>query len=433
MLERIVILLGGMAVVTAALYLDLGPSKLFHAREWLGGLYPFVAWPAAVMAAVVAVSMVWRVALWLTYRPVPALLATDPRLPDVTVLVPAYNEGATVAECIGSILGSEYPADRVRVIAVDDGSRDHTWAYMERAAALDPARVELVRLPENRGKRRALYAGFRRVATPVVVTVDSDTVLAGEALRSLVSALVGGARVGAVAGRIEVINRPENLLTRMLGVRYRIGFDFVRAYQSRLRSVFICPGAFTAYRMAAIRDGLRAWRDYRFLGRRCHNGDDHHLTNLVLRRGWDTVYQSTGVARTRVPSTYRGLSLMYLRWARSNIRESLVYLSFAPALLTHLRRLPAVVDALARFVQIPLRLYLLLAGWIAVAMHPGLVLRSLAVAVLFSLVHGAVYLRSERSLDAVYVVLYSVFSLLTLQWIYPAAAVTIRQSRWLTR
>jgi len=49
------------------------------------------------------------------------------------------------------------------------------------------------------------------------------------------------------------------------------------------------------------------------------------------------------------------------------------------------------------------------------------------------IISKALYLRSERSLDSVYTMLYSVFSLLTLQWIYPVAAVTIRQSRWLTR
>ena len=45
----------------------------------------------------------------------------------------------------------------------------------------------------------------------------------------------------------------------------------------------------------------------------------------------------------------------------------------------------------------------------------------------------AVYLRSERSLDAAYAVLYGVFSLLTLQWIYPWAVVTVRHTKWLTR
>jgi len=431
--ERPAILAGGLALVATAFLLDFGPSRLWYAREWLGWFYPFLAWPAAVMAVVVITSMVWRLALWAMYRPSHALAANDPTLPDLTVVIPAFNEGATVEACIRSVLRSDYPSGRVRIIAVDDGSVDDTWQYMNRAKSWDPRRVNLVRIPVNGGKRRALYIGFQAAETPVVVTVDSDTVLPGESLRALVTPIAGDRRIGAVAGRIEALNRDENILTRMLGVRYRIGFDFVRAYQSLLGSVFVCPGAFTAYRMSVIRKGLDEWRDHRFLGRRCHNGDDHHLTNMVLRRGWSTVYQSNGVARTRVPSTYRGLSLMYLRWARSNIRESLVYLGFAPALLGNVRNIPAVVDAVARFIQIPLRLYLLFAGWAVIVLHPALLMRSLGLAVLFSLIHAAIYLRSERSLDSAYTLLYSVFSLLALQWIYPAAALTIRQNRWLTR
>ncbi|NOZ01343.1 MAG: glycosyltransferase [Deltaproteobacteria bacterium] len=432
--ERLIILIGGAVLIAASFLLDLGPSKLWYAREWLGGLYPFLAWPAIVMGSVVMVSMVWRLALWILYKSTPAMPASDPGLPSITVVIPAYNEGPAVFDCIRSVLASDYPTRMLRVIAVDDGSADDTWRHMNRAAAMDPGRVELVRLKKNMGKRRALYAGFRLVGSQVVVTVDSDTVLPRESLRALVTPLVHSPRVGAVAGRIEARNRDQNLLTRMLAVRYRIGFDFVRAYQSMLKSVFICPGAFTAYRLEAIQAHLKDWRDHRFMGRRCHNGDDHHLTNIVLRGGWDTVYQSGAEARTRVPHTFKGLSLMYLRWARSNIRESIVYLAFAPSLLaSRPSRIPALVDAVARFVQIPLRLYLVFVGWAAVALHPALVLRSLSIAVMFSLIHAAVFLRSERSLDSVYTMLYSVFSLLTLQWIYPTAAVTIRQTRWLTR
>jgi hyaluronan synthase len=431
--ERIAILVAGAALLWILGDLCTGPTRLSLAHDVLGDFLPFVAWPAAAMTAIVVISSGWRVLLWLCYRPIPPLAADDPRLPLVTVVVPAYNEGEIVASCIRSILASDYPADRLRVVAVDDGSRDDTWSWMTRASCIDPARVSLVRLPENRGKRHALFAGFSSAGTPVVVTVDSDTILPADAIRSLVTPLVVRDRVGAVAGRIEVLNRDDSLVTRMLGVRYRIGFDFIRAYQSRLDSVFVCPGACTAYRMEAIRDGLQGWLGHRFLGAPCHNGDDHHLTNLVLRNGWASVYQGNAVASTRVPSTYRGLSLMYLRWARSNVRESLVYLGFAPRLARRLRNLPAILDAATLIAQIPLRLYLLVFGYAMLLLYPGLLVRSIAAALAYSILHVAVYLRSERSLDAAYAVLYGVFSLLTLQWIYPWAVVTVRHTKWLTR
>ncbi|MBM4395270.1 MAG: glycosyltransferase family 2 protein [Deltaproteobacteria bacterium] len=432
--ERVAILAGAGLLLLLVVSLEDGATKLSVAREALGGYWGVIAWPAAAMGAVVTASVAWRLVLWATYRPVPALDASDPRLPAVTVLVPAYNEGACAGECVRSILASDYPADRLRVVAVDDGSRDDTLAHIRAAAASDGAgRALVVSLPRNGGKRGALHAAFARADTPVVVTVDSDTILPRDAIRALVTPIVLDPGVGGVAGRIEVLNRDANVLTRMLGVRYRIGFDFVRASQSRIRSVFVCPGALTAWRMDALRGGIDAWRDQRFLGATCHNGDDHALTNLALSRGYATIYQGNAVARTKVPEGYRGLSLMYLRWARSNVRESLRWMAMVPRLARRARNWPAIADGLATFVQIPLRLYLLLFGYGLLLVHPSLFLRSVAAALVFSVVHVAVYLRSERSLDAAYTVLYAVFSLLTLQWVYPWAAVTVRRARWLTR
>jgi hyaluronan synthase len=432
LLLRTGLVAGGLALVVVVWWVDLGTSRGAVAQELLGAWRPLLAWPALAMAATVGGSMAWRVWLWWTYRPVPALRRDDPGLPDLTVVIPAYNEGPGVRRAIASVLASDYPVERLRVVVVDDGSVDDTWAHVRAATASQP-RAEAIRLDRNRGKRHALFAGFQRVRTPVVVTVDSDTEVPREALRALVAPLAQDPEVGAVAGRIEARNRQDNVLTRMLGVRYRIGFDFVRAYQSRLRSVFVCPGALSAYRMAAIADHLEAWRDQRFLGNACTNGDDHALTNHLLSRGVATVYQGNAVGRTAVPNTYRGLTLMYVRWARSNVRESLRYLAFVPRLVRRPARWPAVADALVRFVQIPLRLWLLGVGTLLIVMHPAILIRSAAAVTAFSLFHVAVFLRHERSWDAVYAMLYALFSLFTLQWIYPWATVTVRQSRWLTR
>jgi hyaluronan synthase len=431
--ERILLLAGSAVLLAALLAFEPAQSRLSVARDVLGAWFPVVAWPAAVSGAVFVLSMAWRVVLWLLYRPVPTPRADAAGLPALTVLVPAYNEGATAGDCVRSILASAYPADRLRVVAIDDGSTDDTARHLLAAAALAPGRVEVVRMARNGGKRAALREGFRRVDTGFVVTVDSDTVLPPDSLRALVAPLASDPRVGAVAGRIEVLNRDEDLLTRMLGVRYRLGFDFTRAYQSVLGSVFVCPGAFTAYRFEAVRDGLDAWLDQRFLGNRCTNGDDHALTNGVLAGGWRTVYQSTAEALTRVPSTYRGLSKMYVRWARSSVREGLLYLALAPRLLRRLRAWPAYLDALAGYVQIPLRIHLMFAGYALLVFCPALLLKSVAAALVVSGFHSAVYLRSERSLDVAYTAAYALFSLLTLQWIYPWAALTVRSSKWLTR
>jgi hypothetical protein len=68
-----------------------------------------------------------------------------------------------------------------------------------------------------------------------------------------------------------------------------------------------------------------------------------------------------------------------------------------------------------------------------VVVSPGVLIPAIAGALSLSLLPVAAVARSERSLEASWGVLYAIFSLLTLQWIYPVAAFTVRSNRWLTR
>ena len=87
------------------------------------------------------VSMGWaltltRTVLWLFYRPFPA--ATHDSAPSMTVVIPAYNEGAMVEQSIESVVAARYPGGRLEILVVDDGSTDDTWTYIRRAAERHP-------------------------------------------------------------------------------------------------------------------------------------------------------------------------------------------------------------------------------------------------------------------------------------------------------
>lgn len=388
-----------------------------------------------VVLAVVAL----RVALWIGYRPAPSRPAGDPALPTLTVVVPAFNEGPGVVDTVESLLASDYPHDRLRVIVVDDGSTDDTGVALDQAharlVARGETRFEVVHLPANAGKRHALHAGFSRAVSELVATIDSDSVARPDTLRALVAPFADP-RVAGVAGRVMVLNRFANLLTRMLHVRYLLGFDFVRAYQSRLGTVWCCPGALQCYRLAVIRPHLMRWRDQRFLGARCTNGDDHALTNLVLSLGHDTRYQQSAEVYTIVPETYRRLCKMYIRWGRSTTREGLRALAFTPrrAVSRGLLAGPLIaLDALSQPLAIALRLVSIAGGaWLLLA-SPVWLFRTVLVSTLFALPYAFVYLRSERSTDVLFGVLYGWYALFGLFWVQPFATLTVRRNGWLTR
>src|SRR5208337_3120996 len=124
-----------------------------------------------------------RTIFWARYRPHP--LAQGP-WPTLTVIIPAYNEGAMVEQAVSHVAASDYPADRLEIICIDDGSRDDTWEFIQSACRRFPHLVRAIHFPANRGKKEALYAGFSQGRGEVFITVDSDSVIEPQALRHLV-------------------------------------------------------------------------------------------------------------------------------------------------------------------------------------------------------------------------------------------------------
>jgi hyaluronan synthase len=266
---------------------------------------------------------IWFACHYRSYAPL-----SDSALPTITVVIPAYNEGRQILPTVRSVMNSRYPVEKMQVICVDDGSQDDTWEWMKTAQKEFPWKVRLVRQPVNRGKRHALMAGFAKAIGQVYVTIDSDSEVLPDTLRHLVSPLISDPRVGAVAGNVRVLNLTQGAIPKMMEVSFTSGFDFIRAGQSVYGGVFCTPGALSAYRADVIIPHLPNWIHQTFMGRRAAIGEDRAMTNLVLSSGFRVVYQREAVVLTKIPNTFTGLRRMLLRWARSNVRENLVMLTF---------------------------------------------------------------------------------------------------------
>src|SRR5690606_11779363 len=91
--------------------------------------------------------------------------------------------------------------------------------------------------PKNKGKREALYHGFKNGKGEVFVTVDSDSIVDENTLRNLVSPFVFNEKCGAVAGNVRVLNKEKGMIPKMLNVSFTFSFEFVRSAQSVLGSV----------------------------------------------------------------------------------------------------------------------------------------------------------------------------------------------------
>jgi hyaluronan synthase len=383
----------------------------------------------AVYTLMMLVFQVFRTVLWACYKPYPV---PDGPWPSISVIIPAYNEGPMVEHAIAAVAASDYPADRLEIICIDDGSEDDTWSYIQRALRLYPHLVRSLRFPANRGKKEGLYAGFTRGRGEVFVTIDSDSLIAKDALRHLVAPLIHDARIGAVAGNVKVYNRHQSFMGKMQGVRF-VNLDYLRASQSLYRAVICTPGSLSAYRRTAIAPYLEAWRRQTFLGAPCHHSEDRALTNFILRAGHYTYYQRTALVYTMVPETYTGVCKMYLRWERGNVRESCVQLGYLFTRYRDRYRLLPIVEFFLAQLEYPLTLLFFGMLVASVLLYPLILVKLLAALGAISLVNLIYYLWLERDLEFVYGVIYSYYAFFLLQWIYPYAFVTVRNRRWLTR
>lgn len=373
--------------------------------------------------------LAFRTLLWFAYRPdAPATFENAPRM---TVVIPAYNEGAMVIKAISSVASANYSRERLEIIVVDDGSTDDTWLHIQHALARHGDRVQAIRLERNRGKREALAAGFRRGTGEIFVTVDSDSVVEPNALLALAGPFARQ-RVGVVAGRVLVYNRDGGIIPRMLHVRFMLAFDFLRAYQSTFGTVYCSPGALSAYRAGAVKAVLEPWLRQSFLGVRATIGEDRALTNDIMRLGYDSIYQRAAMVLTIVPVTYGKLCRMLLRWDRSYVREEL---RFATVVWKRppLARLIALLDSSITNLRFPAMCLTALLLGITFFNDPLVLPRVLVALGITSFIYSLYYLHSERSFDIVYGVLYSYFSFFSLFWIFPWALVTVRARGWMTR
>lgn len=123
---------------------------------------------------------------------------TDDCLPEVTLMVCAYNEEDIISEKMSNIHSLDYPADRLHLVWVTDGSTDNTNSIL--SAYPD---VKIVFSPERRGKSAALKHGIKEVSTEIVMMTDANTMLNPGAVREIVR-LMQNPKVGCVSGEKKV-------------------------------------------------------------------------------------------------------------------------------------------------------------------------------------------------------------------------------------
>jgi len=284
------------------------------ALPWIHDLKQLVGLPLT-LAIVAGIALIpgWANAflicgLFIDRRPIYVLHET---LPDVSVLIAAYNEEAHVRGTIESVLKQWYPG-KVEIIVIDDGSQDATAGIVQAMAGevlnTPNVRMQLLRQGQNGGKAAALNRGLKEASHSIIVSLDADSYLYANALGNIVTNLIDGPPgTAAVAGTVLVRNSRDNILTKLQEWDYFLGIAVVKRIQSLFQGTLVAQGAFSVYLREALEE-VGGWSPT--------VGEDIVLTWALHEKGYRVNYAENAFAFTNVPDTYSQFFRQRKRWAR---------------------------------------------------------------------------------------------------------------------
>ena len=308
--------------------------------------YLVVVASAYVVATAVALPALVRLRRWQVSRHVDEA-ASAASTPPVTLVAPMYNEAAVCVEAVRALLGVDYSNKEILVVA--DGCTDDTVARLVAAFRLVPvARIPTETLPtkpvrevyrsrdrpnlwlvdkENGGKADALNVGVNHCRTPLVCTLDGDSLLGRDAIQRAVRPFLEDATTVAVGGTIGIVNdctvrhgrvthvrMPRKWTARFQVLEYVRAFSAARVGWDAVGATLIISGAFGVFRREAIvavgglREGLV--------------GEDFELTLRLHRyyreRGlpYRISFAPDAVSWTECPATLGVLGRQRDRWHR---------------------------------------------------------------------------------------------------------------------
>jgi cellulose synthase/poly-beta-1,6-N-acetylglucosamine synthase-like glycosyltransferase len=229
--------------------------------------------------------------------------------PSVTFLVPAYNEEEYVEECLDSLLGQDYPSDKLEIIAINDGSTDRTLEkiknYKDRIQIIDK---------ENSGKASSLNYALKKVDTEIVGCMDADSFPEKDFVKNMVG-YFDQEDVKGVTPAMKVLD-PQTWPQKIMWAEFVYNV-LLRKMFSIFDSQWVMPGPGSLYDAEYLRE-LGGWDEETLT-------EDMEIAFRMFKHGAKLKNSTNAYVDTLSPPTLKGLFKQRMRWYRGYINNALRY------------------------------------------------------------------------------------------------------------
>ncbi len=221
--------------------------------------------------------------------------------PKVSLIVPAFNEQATIADSIKSLKQIDYPKDKLEIIIVNDGSCDNTSKIVKKHLG---KHFIFLDNKENKGKAACLNQGISIATGEYIGCMDADSECSKDIIKKLVP-YFQDEKIGAVTVSVEVKNA-KTLLQKITEIEYIIGLSLALKALSYFNAIHVTPGPFSMYRKSLL-DKIGCF-DVKNIT------EDLEIAYRIQKSGYKIAACTATKVRTVTPGTFKTLYRQRKRW-----------------------------------------------------------------------------------------------------------------------
>jgi poly-beta-1,6-N-acetyl-D-glucosamine synthase len=278
-----------------------------------------IGWSEIIQNVIYFISL-YYVVFWML-----VLLDSEPtkkkrisEYPEISIVVPAYNEQNNIVKTLESVETLDYPKEKISIIVVDDGSKDATYKNAQRFLnhlKFTYSYKSLTLLKQkNKGKYAAMNLAIKHVYTALFASLDADSYPEKDALKKIVACFED--KEITAASSIVKVAKPENYIQTIQWIEYLVN-HYYKSLITRINAVHVLPGPLSVYRTDAIKK-IGCFKE-------AHKTEDMEIALRLHLNGYKIVQCNQAFVHTNAPYSIKSLFQQRHRWNYGTFKNLIEY------------------------------------------------------------------------------------------------------------